>query len=122
MTCHDNQILHRDVSHRNVMVTEDNHIKLIDFGLCHFIGDEHMTSRDEALGTFGFRAPECLGHADTHPSAQSDLYSAGKILWSMVTSQWPYPREDKYFTSLSLDAKLPEIPIAWHLQRIIEKT
>ena len=67
-------------------------------------------------------APECESGAFGEVSVSSDLYSAGKILWSVVTTMNAFSRESPVFGQKSIPNLLPDFPEAWHLQHIFEKT
>jgi len=120
--CEQRRIVHRDLSLANVLVTDDGRILLIDFGLCHIEDDQTLTLTDEAVGTPHYRAPECSGHSQQEPTVRADLYSAGKILWSMMTNKVAFEREAPVFNHLSLHKQLPELPAAWHLHHLFAGT
>ena len=115
-------ILHRDLSPGNVLVLPDGTIRLIDFGLCQTVGDETITLVDEGLGTRNYTAPECESGASGKPSPTSDLYSAGKILWSAVTGQRAFAREDPLKGPKSMAQVFPDQFEMWHLQLVFERT
>ena len=122
--CEKKGIVHRDLSLGNVLLLPDGKIKLIDFGCC-FIKDEtviSLTETDEAMGTPHYRAPECAGYSTEQPTSKADLYSAGKILWSLITNQKAFDRESLVFNDLSLTKLLPDAPMTWHLHHIFERT
>lgn len=121
-TCERCGIVHRDLSPANVLVTDEGRIMLIDFGLCHFEDGQAITLTEEAVGTPHYRAPECSGHSQQEPTIQADFYSAGKILWSMITNKPAFDREAPVFNHLSLANLLPEVRMSWHLHHILEFT
>jgi serine/threonine-protein kinase len=120
--CEKHRVVHRDLSPANVLVTNEGRILLIDFGLCHFEDGQPITLAEEAVGTPHYRAPECSGHSQQEPTTHSDLYSAGKILWSMITNKPAFDRENPVFSHLSLASIFPAVPMSWHLHLIFEKT
>jgi serine/threonine protein kinase len=116
-------IVHRDLSLANVLVRFDPLIlKLIDFGCCHTFDGQPVTLTDKDVGTPGYRAPECEAFSGTEPTIKADLYSAGKLLWSLVSDHGAFQREEPVFKSLSLSNLLPGAPMTWHLYHIFEKT
>ncbi len=83
-------VLHRDVKPSNVLVWdrhEGPHAYLCDFGIAKVEGTEH-TSTEGVVGTWAFLSPErCNGAPATEAS---DIYSAGCVLWNMLTGTTPY--------------------------------
>lgn len=115
-------IVHRDLSPSNIILIPDGTIRIIDFGLCQSEGDETITLTDEGVGTINYMAPECESGAVGYIGTWSDLYSAGKILWSAVTGQRVFAREKPAFTSKSLGKIFPYNSDVWHLYHILSRT
>lgn len=82
-------IVHRDISPKNVLLTDDGIIKLIDFGISHF-ADPARSQDTQILGTAGFAAPEQFGFQRS--TEKADLYSAGVLLNWMLTGVLPNER------------------------------
>lgn len=123
VACEQQKIVHRDLSLGNVLITPGaRRAKLIDFGCCHLQDGRCVTLTDEAVGTPHYRAPECDGYSASPPTVQADLYSAGKILWSVVTNQKSFDREKPVFNNLCLSKKLPEHHMTWHFHDIFART
>lgn len=109
--CKNARIVHRDLHPGNVLYIPTTHeIKIIDFGCCHIEDGGVVTLTDEGVGAPLYRAPECAGHTTDEPQFYADLYSAGKILWSIVTSKRVFEREKPVFNALSMPRMLPEPP------------
>ncbi|MBZ5561380.1 MAG: serine/threonine protein kinase [Acidobacteriia bacterium] len=115
-------VVHRDLSPANILVLPDETIKVIDFGLCQVEGGTTITLADEGVGTVNYMAPECESGAEEQISSRSDVYSAGKILWSAFTNQRAFSRETPAFNSKSMKVLFPDFREAWHLQYIFEAT
>lgn len=115
------KVVHRDLSPANVLVLPDRSIKVIDFGICQIEGETTITLMDEGVGTINYMAPECESGAGGEVSFKSDLYSAGKILWSAITNQFAFSRESLVFNQKSLRALSRNIQ-TWHLHHIFERT
>jgi calcium-dependent protein kinase len=109
--CHQNTIVHRDLKPENFMLTsekEDARVKLIDFGLAtrlnelkkgHKSGVNGIKSR---VGTIMFMAPEVISQDYNY---KCDLWSAGVILYILVSGYPPFYGESEYETiSKILDA------------------
>jgi hypothetical protein len=91
---HRHGVLHRDIKPSNVLVQEDGHTKLTDFGIAKGfnIGRPLPTNPDETmtgvvLGTPGYLAPERA--AGLPASVQSDLYSVGAVMAEALTGKRP---------------------------------
>lgn len=116
------KIIHRDLSPANVLLVPDGTIKVIDFGICQIEEMGTITLTDEGVGTINYMAPECESGATGSIGIHSDLYSAGKILWSAVTSRRAFAREKPVFTTMSMNNIFPNYPDLWHLYHIFAKT
>jgi hypothetical protein len=81
---HDQQIVHRDVKPRNLIVGADG-IVLVDFGIAREIGTGEGGTR--AIGTPHYIAPEVFVGEGISP--RSDVYSLGATLWTMVAGTPP---------------------------------
>ena len=119
----DPQIVHRDIQPENILVLEDDSIRLIDFGICYIKDEMMITFTDENVGTRNYTSPECEPGTDFPIGVHSDLYSAAKVLWSAITSQRAFAREDPAFKGRwSMKEMFPAKSDTWHLTHIFEKT
>lgn len=75
------QILHRDLKSLNLLVTDDWHVKVCDFGLSRFDVQENIETMCKMRGTLAFCAPEIYFGKKFTP--QADVYSIGVILWEL---------------------------------------
>jgi hypothetical protein len=82
---HSQNIIFRDLKPGNIMLTKDNRIKLIDFGIVRFFNPK-KTKDTQAIGTPGYFGPEAL-HGQT--DARSDIYSLSVTLHQLVTGYDP---------------------------------
>jgi predicted Ser/Thr protein kinase/ActR/RegA family two-component response regulator len=82
-------IVHRDLKPSNWMLTRDNRLVLIDFGLARVqVSGTNITHCDLRIGTPYYMSPE---QADgNEPDARSDLYSLGIIVFEMLTGRVPF--------------------------------
>lgn len=84
---HQRGVIHRDVKPGNIMVTEENHAKLADFGVAK-IDLSNLTIAGQLFGTPAYMSPEQLlgGAVD----GRSDLFSLGAVLYCMVAGYKPF--------------------------------
>jgi serine/threonine protein kinase/tetratricopeptide (TPR) repeat protein len=97
-------ILHRDLKPGNVMITDDDRVKILDFGLAKLLARPELGENPEAVtmtgalsrtgttfGTAGYMSPEqALGKP---LDQRSDLFALGVVLFEMATGKAPFPGE-----------------------------
>lgn len=79
-------LVHRDITPRNVMVTFDGVVKVIDFGLARFKGRRAKTAVGQVRGTPQYMAPEQL--RDEPLEARTDLYGLGVVMWELLAGRF----------------------------------
>ncbi len=84
---HAQGVIHRDVKPANVLITQDGHAKIADFGIAK-LNLAHFTIPGRVLGTPAYMAPEQLSGEGA--DGRSDLFSLGVILYAMVTGHSPF--------------------------------
>lgn len=114
---HQAGIIHRDVKPANILVKPDGSPVVIDFGCCQLEGDlDQLTIDDEGVGARNFMAYECEAGTGGAPSAESDVFSLGKILWCIVTGKKPFMGEAAGFIDMNRpDQLLKDEPAAGFL-------
>ncbi len=111
---HNNGIIHRDLKPENVMVlplrTGGDFCKLVDFGIAlrRVPNEQRLTRHGEIVGTPEFMAPEII--QGEQATVRSDLYSAGVILYEMLTGKPPFHMGSMFEIMLSHLQKEP-VPI-----------
>lgn len=84
---HDHGVIHRDLKPENIIVGPRDWLKVTDFGIA-FEGRPHLTPSGSVLGTIGYLSPEqVMGRRVTRAC---DLYSAGIILYELLTGRLPF--------------------------------
>ncbi|KAH9387035.1 cyclin-dependent kinase 2 [Nematocida major] len=91
--CHSVGVLHRDLKPQNILITEDNQIKLADFGLGRSIGIPLHTLTNEVV-TLWYRAPEILLGAKNYSMAV-DVWSLGCIIAELVLLRPLFPGDSE---------------------------
>ena len=85
---HRNGIVHRDIKPQNILVHDDGHIKVADFGIARIADSATLTRGDNVMGSVHYFSPEqARGEGAT---AASDIYSTGVVLYEMLTGRVPY--------------------------------
>src|SRR5688572_5442613 len=130
---HQKGIIHRDVKPGNVIITPDDRVKVLDFGLAKVIQDSSIPSEDTAVqsrtgavaGTAAYMSPEqALGRKVDH---RTDIFSLGVVLYEMATARRPFDAQslgEAIYRTLEAEPESvrrinPLAPLA--LQTIIEK-
>jgi serine/threonine protein kinase len=101
-------IVHRDIKPGNVLVRADGRVKVTDFGIAQVQGQAGLTGAGLGLGTARYLSPEqACGQAVT---SASDLYSAGVLLFQMLTGKLPFTGDSAVAVALShVREKVPSV-------------
>ncbi|BED92053.1 MAG: Stk1 family PASTA domain-containing Ser/Thr kinase [Candidatus Improbicoccus pseudotrichonymphae] len=101
-------IIHRDIKSQNIMIVNNNFIKITDFGIAKFLKDETKTVAIKSFGSVHYISPEqARGIA---ADARSDIYSVGIIFYEMITGCLPFESENDFSIALmqmQLDPQRP---------------
>jgi predicted Ser/Thr protein kinase len=88
---HGLEIVHRDIKPGNVIVGPGDHVKVTDFGIARAAGESTLTATGSMLGTAQYLSPEQASGGRVGPP--SDIYSAGIVLYEMLTGSVPFTGE-----------------------------
>jgi serine/threonine-protein kinase len=123
---HAQGLVHRDVKPQNVLLNDDGHAKVTDFGIVRSLDAVGHTETGTVLGTSHYIAPEQA--RGEHVDAQTDVYSFGVVLYELLAGEVPYPGDNFLSVAMKhvnepvpsvLDAR-PDAPI--RLASLIERS
>lgn len=122
---HDSGIIHRDIKPQNILLNEQNDVKITDFGIAKAMSETRMTETNQVMGSVQYISPEQAKGQST--DERTDIYSFGIVLYEMLAGDVPYHGETPVSIAIKqisepmpdiLDIR-PDVPVA--LQRIIKK-
>ena len=114
---HSRGIIHRDIKPQNIMVLRDGSVKVADFGIARIMSAAQNTLTQEALGSVHYISPEQA--RGSHIDARADIYSAGVVLYEMLTGRLPFEGDSPVSVAIQhISAKpmsprelIPDIPL-----------
>ncbi len=108
---HQRGIVHRDIKPTNIIVTQDNHVKLTDFGIAR-LEDSSATKQTQAgeiLGTPSYMSSEQVMGKTI--DGRSDLYSLGVLLYELCSGDMPFKGKNLSAVFIAITQETPAKPI-----------
>ena len=104
---HSRGVIHRDIKPQNIMVLRDGSVKVADFGIA-CLANSSQTLTQEALGSVHYISPEQARGDRT--DARSDIYSAGVVLYEMLTGRLPFEGDSAVSVAIQHLSSVPLSP------------
>jgi serine/threonine protein kinase len=103
---HRNGVVHRDVKPGNLLVSDDEVVKLADFGIARATDQSSITQVGSVLGTAAYLAPEQARGEEA--GARSDIYSLGVVTYQLLSGRLPYEANSLSELALKQQRESPE--------------
>lgn len=88
---HKNNIIHRDIKPDNILITDDNIVKLTDFGIAKVADSVTITNSNKIIGSVHYFSPEQA--KGRFVDCRTDIYALGIVMYEMITGQVPFKAE-----------------------------
>ncbi len=113
---HNNNIIHCDIKPHNILLTENNQIKVTDFGIARAVSTSTMTITDTIMGSAHYFSPEQAQGKEIN--TYSDIYSIGVVLYEMISGEVPFKGDSPISVALKhiqndpeeLKSVMPSVP------------
>ena len=105
---HKLKIIHRDIKPSNMILTADNVVKILDFGIARLLGSSRMTKVGNIIGTLEYMSPEQIRGEET--DERSDIYGLGIMLYEILTGRLPFESENEFVLMKAHTEETPVLP------------
>lgn len=122
---HEAGVIHRDIKPQNILLNENNDVKITDFGIAKAMSETRMTETNQVMGSVQYISPEQAKGQNT--DERTDIYSFGIVLYEMLAGDVPFHGETPVSIALKqISEEIPDITdvrddVPVSLQNIIKK-
>lgn len=122
---HEKNIVHRDIKPHNILITDDNEVKVADFGIARSGTGKTLSSGNDILGSVHYISPE-QAKGDV-VDRRSDIYSLGIVMYEMITGKVPFDADTPVAVAMKQINEYPDniisddLKIPYGIQQIIFK-
>ena len=106
------QLVHRDLSSSNLIITDDGHVKIIDFGVAKGLSGKFMTNTGMVKGKLSYMASETM--SGTQLDTRADIFSIGVVMWEMITGRRLFRGQNEYEVITRIRAGAAEPPSTYN--------
>ena len=106
------QLVHRDLSPSNLIVTDDGHVKIIDFGVAKGLSGKFMTNTGMVKGKLSYMASETLSGGQL--DCRADLFSLGVVMWELITGRRLFRGQNEYEIIMKIREGATEPPSTYN--------
>jgi serine/threonine protein kinase/tetratricopeptide (TPR) repeat protein len=101
-------VVHRDLKPQNIMIDEEGHARIMDFGIARSLAGKSITGAGVLIGTPEYMSPEQVEGKDI--DQRSDIYSLGVIIYEMVAGRLPFMGDTPLSVAHKHKYETPEDP------------
>ena len=113
---HDKGIVHRDIKPSNLILEPNGSLRILDFGLAHLEGQEHLTRSGEVVGTPRYMSPEQVRARQIQVDHRTDIYSLGATLYEVLTLVPAFSQSSAQATMTAIVNREPRPPRRWNVR------
>ena len=113
-------IVHRDIKPANILVTAQQQVKVVDFGIARLqrdANDTQLTGRGQVVGTVAYMSPEQTRGEDV--GASSDIFSFGCVLYEAATGRQPFGGPNTLASCCAVRRRSSICPYRWRTRSFI---
>src|SRR3954462_5105618 len=115
------QIIHRDITPANVLITKYGEVKIVDFGLAKASSQLAESDAGVIKGKFGYLAPETV--LELGVDRRVDILALGIILWEMLAGKRLFLGDTDFATvRMVREAVIPKLPVPTELEQILRRS